>query len=465
MADSVFDATNYDDFVRAALREEAESGASAWRASDDDAPFDVSLLASHTRELAERRERGDALALAPVLEEALYRHQGELADPRLYEPSFVGTKHVVEAFWDEVERAIEFLGTPSRTGLGDAATRERFERAAHVFGRSGLLLSGGASLGFFHIGVIKALFEHDLLPTVLSGSSMGAMVACGIASRSDAELRALFADTSVLRTDALSMLSPKRAIALRSVYDPKRLSDVILANNGDRTFAEAYAHSGRIVNVSVSPTRERQKPRILCYLNAPDVTLHSAAMASSAVPGAFPPVILRQRGPDGHERPYMGTETWIDGTFKGDVPTLRLGRLHGVNHFIVSQVNPHVAPVRRLVRRRGVVPFVLDAAATSIRARAANDLGIVRRVLAPTPLARPIDLAHSLVDQEYGGDIDIHPRLRPLALARTFSNIRPSELAAHVLEGERATWPLIARIRDQTRVERALAKVLARIAR
>ena len=38
-----------------------------------------------------------------------------------------------------------------------------FRRAAHIFGRSALMLSGGATLGFSHLGVVKALFEHDLL--------------------------------------------------------------------------------------------------------------------------------------------------------------------------------------------------------------------------------------------------------------------------------------------------------------
>jgi TAG lipase/steryl ester hydrolase/phospholipase A2/LPA acyltransferase len=452
------DATSYEAFREATAAMDAETGVDEWRATADNRVFDSTLLRHHTEQLTRLRERSDAAALAPALEEALYRHQGELSDARLYDESFLGPQFVVSRFWDEVERSIDYLASPD-AAIDPAAKLERFRRAAQVFGRSALMLSGGGSLGFFHLGVIRALFLEGLLPTVLSGASMGAMIACGVASRSDDELRALFDDVTVLRTDALKMQRPHHMVRHFAIYDPRRLRDVILANNGDLTFAEAHARSGRIVNVSVSPTRERQKPRILCYLNAPDVTLLSAAMASSAVPGAFPPVVLEQRGPAGR-RAYMGTETWIDGTFSGDVPTLRLGRLHGVNHFIVSQVNPHVAPVRRIVRRRGVVPFVLDAAASSIRVRAASDLDIVRRALAPTRFYRPVHLAHSLVDQSYGGDIDIHPRLRPKALARTFANISASELKAHVLEGERATWPLMARIRDQTRVERALARAL-----
>lgn len=456
-------ASRIDEFRHAAEELERESGASAWRDRDESSVYDARLLLEHVNELARLRERGDVARLAPMLEEALYRHQGELADARLYDVSMLGTKRLVERFWDEIEACIELLSSPDRTGLDPAVTLERFQRHSHVFGRSALLLSGGASLGFFHLGVVKALLEEGLLPRVLSGASMGALVACGVASRTDDELHRLFADLSVLRTDAIELLSPSEMLRTKSVFNPGRLRDVVRHNNGDLTFAQSFERTGRIVNVSVSPTRERQKPRILCYLNAPDVTLVSAAVASSAVPGAFPPAVLSQRGADGVERPYMGTETWIDGTFKGDVPARRLGRLLNVNHFIVSQVNPHVAPVRRLVRRRGVVPFLADAAVTSLRVRAANDLGLVRRVLAPTPLYKPIDLAHSLVDQSYGGDIDIHPRVRPLALARTFSNITARELEDHVLEGQRSTWPLLARLRDQTRVERALDAAIERL--
>ena len=36
------------------------------------------------------------------------------------------------------------------------------------------------------------------------------------------------------------------------------------------------------------------------------------------------------------------------------------------------------------------------------------------------------------------------------------SNISHKELEMHIHEGERATWPMLARVRDQTCVSRAL---------
>ncbi len=422
--------------------------------------FDAELLQEHTTLLQRAREKRRAAELTKLLQEALYRHVGELADARLYEQTPLGTKYVVERFYEECLLAIEYLAKPDETGLSPDDTLARFERAAHGFGRSALLLSGGASLGFFHIGVMKALFEHDLLPDVLSGASMGAMVACGIASRTDAELRDLFTDWSLLRTDALLRKPAGDALRDRAVYDPGRLAEVIRHNNGDYTFAQAFERSGRAVNVSISPTRTRQKPRVLNHLTTPDVTLLSAAVASSSVPGAFPPALLMERQLDGRDVPYMPSERWIDGSFKGDLPMRRISRLHNVNHFIVSQVNPHVAPVRRVTRRRGVMPFVAGMAASTLRVQLTHQLHMARSIAQHTPLHRPLDLAHSLADQSYSGDIDIHPRLRAGALLRTFSNITRSELDMHILEGERAVWPLLARIRDQTCVSRALDKAI-----
>jgi TAG lipase/steryl ester hydrolase/phospholipase A2/LPA acyltransferase len=45
-----------------------------------------------------------------------------------------------------------------------------------AMGRSALVLSGGAAIGCFHIGVVKTLLQRNLLPRVVVGSSAGAIV-------------------------------------------------------------------------------------------------------------------------------------------------------------------------------------------------------------------------------------------------------------------------------------------------
>jgi predicted acylesterase/phospholipase RssA len=51
----------------------------------------------------------------------------------------------------------------------------------HAYGRSALCLSGGGARGVYHLGVIKALSEANLLPRVISGSSAGSLIAAKLA--------------------------------------------------------------------------------------------------------------------------------------------------------------------------------------------------------------------------------------------------------------------------------------------
>lgn len=60
--------------------------------------------------------------------------------------------------------------------------------------RIGLTLSGGGARGFAHVGVVKALEEHNIAPNILSGTSMGAIIGALIAfgyTSSDIEKMAL----------------------------------------------------------------------------------------------------------------------------------------------------------------------------------------------------------------------------------------------------------------------------------
>src|SRR5690348_9710056 len=49
--------------------------------------------------------------------------------------------------------------------------------ARRQYGRTALLLSGGATLGLVHAGVVKVLWHERLLPRIINGSSGGAIIA------------------------------------------------------------------------------------------------------------------------------------------------------------------------------------------------------------------------------------------------------------------------------------------------
>ena len=54
------------------------------------------------------------------------------------------------------------------------------------------MLSGGASMAVYHIGVIKALYEQDLLPWIISGSSAGSIMAALICTWPYEQIHELF---------------------------------------------------------------------------------------------------------------------------------------------------------------------------------------------------------------------------------------------------------------------------------
>jgi predicted acylesterase/phospholipase RssA len=173
-----------------------------------------------------------------------------------------------------------------------------------------------------------------------------------------------------------------------------------MQNCGLYTFQEAFDRTGRIINIIVAPLNMYDPPRLLNYLTAPHVCVWSAAAASCAIPGVFDPINLIVKEPNGAYRPEnewtrTGKEycwfvavcfdflsspryfrflccffvcvsvcflfftllalfdneeakaakmaSYSDGSIENDLPMEQLSELFNVNHFIVSQVNPHSA--------------------------------------------------------------------------------------------------------------------------
>ena len=71
-----------------------------------------------------------------------------------------------------------------------------FNETRHAYGRTALMLSGGAYLGHYHMGVVRCLWSEGLLPRVISGSSAGSLVAGIFATKSDDELEDLLNNNS-----------------------------------------------------------------------------------------------------------------------------------------------------------------------------------------------------------------------------------------------------------------------------
>jgi len=453
------EAKTYDEWYAAALVLDHLDGLDKWREKDESVNFDNRLLASRIRLLRRLRRQNDTEQLVFRLREELHGNLGNMANPTLYQHSRVGTKKLINSYLDEVCATLKLLAE-SEVKSSPLRKRMFLKRAARSFGRSALLLSGGASLGLFHMGVIKELEEQEILPRIITGSSAGSIVAGILATHTDEEMQELFAQND-WRFEWVRLFRPNDFMKERAMLDQKVLQKCINFNIPEMTFYEAYKHTKRILNISVSPADSHQFPRLLNYLTAPNVLIRRAALASAAIPGIFPAVQLRAKNFAGKSVAYMPQSRWIDGSVHGDIPKEKVNRLHNVNHYIVSQTNPHVVPfLNEEIEETGIFPFIQDVIIKAPMVQIEHLLELVKQHFDIPGLGSVIKKAHAVASQTYSGDITIYPERNLLSLLKMFNNLGPKEMEAMMLEGRRATWPKIERIRNTTQISRTFDELL-----
>jgi len=456
-------ASDYTEWREAALQLDQLNGLDDWRGDRDSGDYDYRLIASRVTLIRKLRRLQDYDQLVFRLREELHGNLGNMANPALYQTARVGTKTLINTYLDEVTGALhEMCDSEVKTLPPDRKLRF-FKRAARSFGRSALLLSGGASLGLFHLGVIEELNAQHLLPRVITGASAGAIIGGILATHTDDELDTILAPGH-LDYDWSRLLGVGEIMAGGGLLDPKLLRRSIDRNIRDQTFLEAYKQTGRILNISISPADAHQFPRLLNYLTAPNVLIRRAALASCAIPGLFPPVQLRARNFEGKSVAYMPQSRWIDGSVHDDIPKDKVNRLHNVNHYIVSQTNPHVAPfLSEEVEQTGLLPFLQDVVFKGPMVQIEHLLELVQRHFDMPGLGSVIKKAHAVISQTYSGDITIYPDHRLFSMKKVFANAGPEDAMQLIEEGRRASWPKIERIRNTTQISRTFDACLRRL--
>lgn len=75
-----------------------------------------------------------------------------------------------------MRRVLSYLTARDYAGFPPQRKLVMLRETQLAMGRSALVLSGGAAIGCFHIGVVKCLLQRNLLPRIIVGSSAGAIV-------------------------------------------------------------------------------------------------------------------------------------------------------------------------------------------------------------------------------------------------------------------------------------------------
>src|SRR5688500_5264477 len=152
--------------------------------------------------------------------------------------------------------------------------------------RSALVLGGGGIKGFAHIGVLRALEEHNIKPTVYAGTSIGAMMAAATVAGLGAEDLAQRAEAlrrrDLFRINHFGMLMDR--MKSRSIYleDPLRTLTASVIPAG--TFEDL--DQPLLVN---TVDLERGTQIVWGLPGLRDVSVRDAVYASCALPGFFPP--------------------------------------------------------------------------------------------------------------------------------------------------------------------------------
>ncbi|MEJ7812166.1 MAG: patatin-like phospholipase family protein [Gemmatimonadaceae bacterium] len=152
--------------------------------------------------------------------------------------------------------------------------------------RIALVLGGGGLKGFAHVGVLRALAERGITPTVLAGTSIGAMIAAahagGMSTGEMAERARAVRRRDLFRINHLGVLLERMRSPALYLEEPLRELCTAVVPAG--TFRDLDAPL--LVNtVDV----ERGSQVVWGLTGLQDVSVADAVYASCALPGAFPP--------------------------------------------------------------------------------------------------------------------------------------------------------------------------------
>ncbi|KAI6047156.1 patatin-domain-containing protein [Pisolithus marmoratus] len=452
-------AQTYDEWKAAALALDEYLGFDEWKKTDENSFYDWRLIRKVNRSLRILREKKDVRGVLGVLETCIRNN---------FAGTFFGTKALIESYYNEQERALQLIRESGE--LSNEEKKRFFKSTGTNLGTSALCLSGGASFGYYHFGVVKAFLDAGLLPRVIAGTSAGGLVAALVCTRTDAELHTLLVPELAHKLTACE--EPLSVWIARFMKTGARFDSVAWARKcsfftrGSTTFREAYMRTGRILNISVIPADRHSPTKLLNYLTAPDTIIWSAVLASAAVPGILNPVVLMQKLQDGRIVPWNWGSKFKDGSLRVDIPIQALNLYFNVTHPVVSQVNPHVhlfffAPRgsagKPVAHRKGTGwrgNFLLSAAEQWLKLELTKNFKVIRDLeLLPQVLGQDWS---SVFLQRFDGAVTIWPKTRLWDWFRILSDPDPTELVRVMRVGQVVTWPKLHMIENRYRVEKQI---------
>lgn len=199
--------------------------------------------------------------------------------------------------------------------------------------RTAFVLGGGGLLGAVEVGMLRALFERDIVPDLILGTSVGALNGLVVAADPTAgsvdrllDLWGEVAESNEVYADA-TWKQLRRAVRTGThLHSAEPLRARLEAEFGSTTFAD-LAVEFQCCAASIERAAEHW------FTSGPVVP---AVVASAAVPGLLPPAVV-----DG--------EHFLDGGIVNSIPVGRAAQLGAEEIYVlqVGRVERPLAPPRR----------------------------------------------------------------------------------------------------------------------
>jgi NTE family protein len=179
------------------------------------------------------------------------------------------------------------LASPPLGEVGSAAGAAQSGRPNRV----AFVLSGGGSLAAMQVGMLQALFEEGIQPDLLVGTSAGAVNAAWMADRPDcAGVKELSAIWRGLRRQHIFPLNPWAGAC--GLFGR---TNHFISNAGLRALLERHLAFERLEDAKIPVhvvATDLKTGRAVVLSSGPAVP---ALLASTAIPGVFPPVTIGRR--------------------------------------------------------------------------------------------------------------------------------------------------------------------------
>lgn len=360
---------SYDDWCERSTIVDEITGANLWRRNFFSRRYDFRSVLEQYASLTKNLNENDIEKIKENFSTTgpcMLRNFAGIVDKKLFTKSLMGTKLLIE---QHLERTIDGLDVLDKS----MTPTSFFQRCKLSLGTTALILQGGSFFGLFHLGVIKALLSQNLMPNIISGSSMGACIASVFGCLSNEELSRLLTGNVILdmiRND----MDLVRSCGYGNMEQHVNLGKLVqnLIHHGysqdvylfiqfvlkyivkDMTFEEAYQATGKAFNVVIHPI-DKSCPNLLNYVTTPNVLIRSAIECSlgSGVLSSNTKLLCKNLNND--TVPFLefgkaGADQFLapeQATNLDDVesPYTRLTELFNVNNFIVSLAKPYLAPL------------------------------------------------------------------------------------------------------------------------